>query len=90
MKKKTHDVYTKYIKNIISNNKNVNPILFFTKLIDIIDISLDKKEMTKDNIFIGNKIIKNKQVIECICDFINLICNNVSSTTKNNNFHIKK
>lgn len=77
MKENTYNVYTKYIKNFISNNKNINPVLFFTELIDIIDISLDKKEMTKDNIFFGNKIIKNKQVIECICDLINLICRDV-------------
>lgn len=77
MKKKTYGVYTKYIKNIISNNKNINPILFFNELIDIIDISLDKKEMTKDNIFFGNEIIKNKQIMECICDLINLICEDV-------------
>lgn len=77
MKENTYNVYTTYIKNFISNNKNINPVLFFTELIDIIDISLDKKEMTKDNIFFGNKIIKKKQVMECICDLINVIAKDV-------------
>lgn len=77
MQKNTYDTYLKYIKNYILNNKNINPILFFTEIIDIIDISLGKKEMIKDNIFFSNKIIKNKQVMESICDLLNLICKDV-------------
>jgi hypothetical protein len=33
--------------------------------------------MIKENIFIGNKIIKNKNIMEGLCDFINCICKNV-------------
>lgn len=62
---------------MIINIKNINPILFFTELIDIIDISLNKKEMLKDNIFFGNGGIKNKQVMESICDFLNSIIKDV-------------
>jgi hypothetical protein len=33
--------------------------------------------MNKDNIFTGNKIIKKKNIMECICDFLNSICKDV-------------
>jgi hypothetical protein len=77
MKKNTFDTYKKYFEKYILENKDIDPKLFFTEIIDIIDISIGKKEMTKDNIFIGNKIIKKKNVMESICDFLNSICKNV-------------
>jgi hypothetical protein len=77
MKENTYDVYLKYIKKYIRDNKNIDPKIFFTELIDIIDISLGKKDMTKDNIFFSNKIIKNKKIMESICDLLNLICKDV-------------
>lgn len=69
MKKDTYEIYKKYIFEYINNNEDINSILFFSEIIDIIDISLGKKEMFKENIFTGNKIIKNKKIIECICNF---------------------
>ena len=33
--------------------------------------------MTKNNIFIGNKIIKNNNIMQSICDFLNSVCKNV-------------
>ncbi len=77
--KNTFNTYEKYIKTYILNNKNINPVLFFTEIIDIIDISIGKKEIGKriNNIFIGNKIIKNKNDMIGICDFLNSICKDV-------------
>ena len=77
MKKETLEVYTKYIEKYILENDFIDPKIFFTEILDIIDISMDKKEMIKDNIFTGNKIIKNKNVMQCMCDFLNAICKNV-------------
>ena len=46
-------------ENILENNF-IDPKIFFTEIINIIDISVGKIPMTNDNIFFGNKIIKNK------------------------------
>ena len=77
MKKDTLNIYTIYFEKYILENKDIDPILFFTEIIDIIDISIGKKEMTKNNIFIGNKIIKNNNIMQSICDFLNSVCKNV-------------
>lgn len=77
MKINTYDTYAKNIKKYIESNQNINPILFFSELIDIVDISLGKKKMIKNNIFFQDKIINNKKIMSSICDLLNLICRDV-------------
>ena len=77
MKNNTYDIYKKYFSKYILNNNDIDPIVFFSEIINIIDISLEKKEMTEDNIFFKNKILKNKNIMKNICDFLNLICKDV-------------
>ncbi len=86
-KKETYKVYEKYIEPYILKNEKINPVIFFTEIIDIVDISLGKKDMIKDNIFTGNKIIKNKNVMESMCDFLNSICKSVYENLGYKEYH---
>jgi hypothetical protein len=87
--KDTYIIYKKYIEKYILNNKNINVQMFIIELIDIIDISLGKKEMIKENIFIGNKIIKNKESMKGICDLLNCICKTIYKKLEYEEYHSK-
>lgn len=89
MNKNTFEIYKKYIEKYILSHENINPKLFFTEIIDIVDISLGKKEMINVNIFTGNKIIKNKNIMESLCDFLNCICKNVYLELDYKDYHSK-
>jgi hypothetical protein len=73
----TYEIYKRYIKKYILENEEIDPKLFFMEIIDLIDLSIGKKDIIKDNIFIRDKTIDDKNVMRGICDFVNSIYKNV-------------
>jgi hypothetical protein len=67
MSDKTYNVYKKYIKKHILNNEIIDPVIFISQTIKIVDNSI--AEDKDDKI----KIIDNKVELECLCDFISNI-----------------
>ena len=67
MSDKTYETYEKYIKKHILNNEIINPIMFMTQTIKIVDNSI--AENKNRNI----KIIYDKVELDGLCDFIRKI-----------------
>ena len=67
MSDKTYETYEKYIKKHILNNEIINPIMFMTQTIKIVDNSI--AENKNKNI----KIIDDKVELAGLCDFIRKI-----------------
>ena len=61
---KSYEVYKKYIKNIIFNNKIINPIKIITDVISVVDNSIAEKK--NDKLI----IIEDKDELSGLCDFI--------------------
>lgn len=67
MRAKTFETYEKYIKKGISNNEKLNPVLFISETIKIIDNSISENKNNKI------KIIEDKKELSGLCDFISNI-----------------
>jgi len=65
MSDKTYEIYEKYIKKHILNNENIDPEIFISQTIKIVDNSMNKNK----NI----KIIDDKFELSGLCDFISKI-----------------
>ena len=63
----TYKSYNKYIKKHIFNNKNINPVIFISQTIKIVDNSISEN---KNN---SIKIIDDKDELVGLCDFIRKI-----------------
>lgn len=73
----TYEIYKRYIKKYILENEEIYAKLFFMEIINLIDLSIGKKDIIKDNIFIRDKQIDDKDAMKGICDFVNSIYKNV-------------
>jgi cyclophilin family peptidyl-prolyl cis-trans isomerase len=76
MKKETYFTYKKFIYPYIIMNKLIDPKIFFSELVDLIDISLEKKEYEKKNLFLDKKKLNKEEMIG-LCDFASLIYKDV-------------
>jgi hypothetical protein len=65
MSDKTYEVYEKYIKKHILNNENIDPVIFISQTIKIVDNSMSKNKSIK--------IIDDKVKLYGLCDFISKI-----------------
>ena len=63
----TYNTYKKYIEKGILNNEELNPILFISQTIKIVDNSIAEEKNKKI------KIIENKKELADLCDFVSKI-----------------
>lgn len=63
----TFNAYEKYIKKHILNNERINPVIFITQTIKIVDNSIAENKNNKI------KIIEDKNELKGLCDFIRKI-----------------
>jgi len=67
MSDKTYEVYEKYIKKHILNNENIDPVIFISQTIKIVDNSMSKNKNK------SIKIIDDNVELSGLCDFISKI-----------------
>ena len=68
----TYEIYKKHIYPHIKILEQIDPKIFFSELIESVDIFLEKKEYEKNNIFVNRRKL-NKEEMRGLCDFTRLI-----------------
>ena len=67
MSNETYEIYKKYIRQHILDEENLNPVIFLSQTIKIVDNSMSENKNNKI------KIIEEKKELSALCDFISNI-----------------